>query len=254
MIYIQGMVVALLVIVGSVLLVVSGFTWAARRDVLERAGRIDALSLSPLDEVGEPRLAAVRGHALADEPLVDPVTDEPAAYYEARLVRTDGGEQVLKPLRGGETVVLEDRQARAEVRLPGAELDLPWEEREVAEREPSARMRRLLEDAGIAVPPPDRAARYAIVHRAIRPGDALTVVGTPSFEARAAGSRGYRGGAGALPRFEADGDLLIVTGQDLAAVQERERADVRAMSLMLRLAVVIGAGLVAVGAALVALS
>ncbi|MCZ7677802.1 MAG: hypothetical protein M5U28_03095 [Sandaracinaceae bacterium] len=115
-------------------------------------------------------------------------------------------------------------------------------------------MRRLLEESGVPVPPPERAARYAIVHRAVHPGDALTVVGTPSFEARAAGSRGFRGGAGALPRFEADGDLLIVTTQDLAAVQQRERADVRAMSVMLRVAVAIGAGLIAVGAALVAMS
>ncbi len=248
------MTVALLLIVGSVLLVVSGFTWAARRETLERARDIEALRLAHLDAVKEPQLAAVRGRVASEEPLVDPITDEPAAYYEARLVRTDGGERVLMALRGGETIALEDRQVRAAVRVPGAELDLPWEERELSEREPSPRMRRLLEESGVPVPDPDRAARYAIVHRAIRPGDELTVVGTPSFATRAPDASGYRGGAGATPSFEANGSMLLITTQPLDAVKARERTDVRAMSTMLRLAVVIGAILVGVGGVLVALS
>src|SRR5690606_38106920 len=121
------MVVALLVIVGSFLLVVSGFTWAARRDVLDRARDIEGLRLAAIDEVKEPRITAIRGRVVvAEEPLADPVTDAPAAYYEARLVRTDAGEKVLKALRGGEIVELEVGGGRAEVRVPGAELDLAW--------------------------------------------------------------------------------------------------------------------------------
>lgn len=247
------MTVALLLIVGSVLLVVSGFTWAARRETLERARDIDALRVVPLDEVKEPQIVSVRGRVAADETLVDPVTDEPAAYYEARLSRVDGGEKVLKALRGGETISIDDGQARAEVRVPGAELDLEWEELELSDRDPSPRMRRLLEENGVAVPDPDRAARYSIMHRAIRPGDVLTIVGTPSF-GRTTDKGGYRGGPGALPRFEANGAMLVITREELSAVQARERADVRAMSVMLRLAVAVGVILVGVGAVLVALA
>ncbi|HEY8431744.1 MAG TPA: hypothetical protein VIL20_25365 [Sandaracinaceae bacterium] len=248
------MAVAFLVIVGSLLLVVSGFTWVARRDVLDRARDIEGLTLLSLDQVKEPRLTAVRGSAVAAEPLVDPVTDRPAAYYEARLVRTAPSEKVLKVLRGGDVVTLEVGARQAEVRVTGAELDLPWEEREVSEHEPTPLLRRLLEESGVPVPAADRAARYAILHRAIRPGDVLTIVGTPRFGARAAAGAGYRGGPAPTPRFEADGATLLVTTQDLSAVKERERADVRAMGLMLRLAALLGAILVAVGAVLVALS
>jgi hypothetical protein len=92
------------------------------------------------------------------------------------------------------------------------------------------------------------------MHRAIQPGDLLTIVGTPSFEERTTVGSGYRGGAGALPRFEANGAMLLITSSELAVIQQRERADVRAMSLMLRLAVVVGAVLIGVGAVLVALA
>ena len=80
----------------------------------------------------------------------------------------------------------------------------------------------------LPVPATDRGARYMLFHRAIRVGDELTVVGTPSFEGRA------------LPRFEANGAMLIVTDGPLEALKERERADMRAMSVMLRIAVVVG--------------
>lgn len=242
-------------VVGSVLLVVSGFTWVVRRESLDRARAIEALRPTDVESLSEPRMVAVRARAAAlDEPLTDPVTDAPVVYYEARLARTDGGERALRTLGGGEAFALEGGSARAEVRLAGAELALPWEEREASDREPSPRMKALLEEAKLEVPAPDRSARYVIFHRAIGVGDELTVVGTPSFEgSKSTTQTGYRGGAGALPLFEANGAALIVTDGGLDALQERERGDMRAMSLMLRIAVAIGVIAVGVGATLVAL-
>ncbi len=228
-------------IVGSVLLVVSGFTWAARRELVARVGAVEALALSPLASLSEPRLVAIRGRAGAAQPLTDPITDEKVVFYEARLSRVDGGEKVLRTLRAGEVVPLEEGDARVEVVLTNAELALAWSEVEATEAEPSPKVLALLEAGNIDVPAPDRAARYAVFHRAIRPGDALTVVGTPALRGRE------------VPRFEAGEEGLVVSDGDLEALKERERADVRAMNAMLRIAVGIGVVLIAVGAGLFAL-
>lgn len=240
-------------VVGSVLLVVSGFTWVVRRESLDRARAIEALRPTGVESLSEPRMVAVRARAAAlDEPLTDPVTDEPVVFYEARLARTDGGERALRTLKAGEAFALEGQGARAEVQLAGAELALPWVEREASDGEPSERMKALLEAADLEVPAPDRRACYVIFHRAIRVGDELTVVGTPSFEGSTT-QAGYRGGARALPLFEANGAALTVTDGELETLQERERADMRAMRLMLRIAVAVGVIGVGVGATLIAL-
>lgn len=248
--------ITFLLVVGSVLLVVAGFTWVARREAVDRARAITGLSLTPLADVKASSLQAVRA-AVAREGLVhDPVIDEDVAFYEARLARVDGGERVLKALRGGDRAVIEDAGARAEVELEGAELDIGWEELDPTDGEPSPRMARLLRDAGVPVPEPDRAARYVLFHHAIRLSDRLTVVGTPRFDARgaqqASGQTAYRGGGGAHPTFSANG-LLIVTDADLSALAAREERDVAAMRTMLRIATGVGAVLVAVGVTLVAL-
>jgi len=220
--------ITLLLAVGSVLLVVSGFTWAARREALERARDVEALQPVGIATLSEARMVALHGRVVSDEPLTDPVTGERVVFFEARLVRVDGAEKELRVLRGGDALRLDQQGARVEVRLHAAELAIEWEELESSDRDPSPRMRALLEAGMLPVPATDRSARYVLFHRAIRVGDELTVVGTPSFEGRA------------LPRFEANGAMLIVTDGPLDALKERERADMRAMSVMLRIAVVVG--------------
>lgn len=238
----RSMWITLLLVVGSVLLVVSGFTWAARREALDRARDIERLSPIGIDTLSEPRMVAIRGRAGSDAALTDPVTEARVVFYEVRLARMDGGERVLRALRGGDSLRLEEDGARAEVRLEGAEIGVDWEELDASEREPSPRMKALLEAGGVAVPEPDRAARYVIFHRAIRVGDELTVVGTPSF------------GGEAPPVFEANGAMLIVTAGGLDALKQRERADMRAMSMMLRIAVAIGVIALGVAGALIAIA
>lgn len=232
--------ITLLLAVGSVLLVVSGFTWAARREALERARDVEALQPIGIATLSEPRMVAVHGRVASDEPLTDPVTGERVVFFEARLVRVDGAEKELRALRGGDALRLDQQGARVEVRLHAAELAIEWEELESSDRDPSPRMRALLEAGMLPVPATDRSARYMLFHRAIRVGDELTIVGTPSFEGRA------------LPRFEANGAMLIVTDGPLDALKERERADMRAMSVMLRIAVVVG--VITLGAAAVLLA
>lgn len=234
--------ITLFLAVGSVLLVVSGFTWAARREALERARDVEALEPTGIAALSEPRMVAVRGRAASDEPLTDPVTGERVVYFEARLARVDGGEKDLRVLRGGDALRLEQQGERAEVRLHAAELAIDWEELEPSDRDPSPRMRELLEAGAVPIPATDRSARYVIFHRAIRVGDELTVVGTPSFERRA------------LPTFEANGAMLIVTDGELDALKARERADMRAMSVMLRIAVAVGVIALAVAGVLVAIA
>ncbi len=234
--------ITLLLVVGSVLLVVSGFTWAARREALERARDLEALEPIGIASLSEPRMVAVRGRVVADEPLTDPVTGERVVFFEARLARVDGDEKALRVLRGGDVFRLDEQGERAEVRLHAAELAIEWEELESSDRDPSPRMRALLEAGGLPVPATDRSARYMLFHRAIRVGGELTVVGTPSFE------------AGALPTFEANGAMLIVTDGELDALKERERADMRAMSIMLRIAVVVGAIAIGTAGVLVAIA
>lgn len=233
--------ITFLLVVGSSLLVISGFTWAARREVLDRARGIEALRPIGIARLDEPRMVAVHGRVDADAPLTDPVTDEPVAFYEARIARVDGKEDVLRALEGGEQLRLDEGGARAQVRLEGAEIAIEWQELEPSEGEPSPRMKALLKEEGLAVPAPDADSRYVIFHRAIPIGSELTVVGTPSFD---------RGS----PLFEGNGALLIVTDAGLDALKTRERSEMRAMSLMLRIAVVVGIITIGVAGVLLALS
>lgn len=232
--------------VGSVLLVVAGFTWAARREVLERARAVRRLAPIPLDEVKAAELVAVRAKAAASEPLTDPVIGEGVAFYEARVTK-NGAE--LRSVREGDTIVLEDASGRAEVRLAGAELDLAWDDT-VESEELTPSMRALLK----TIPEPEKGAGYALAHRAIRIGQELTVVGVPRFDEKASTRSGYRGGAGALPRFDPANGVLIVATAELAEIQRREQGDTKAMSAMLRFATAIGVVLVGIGALLLALA
>lgn len=241
---------SIVLVVGSVLLVVSAFTWIARRDTVERARALDALRCLPIEDVRAGRLVALRAKALAREPLVDPVTRDRVAFHEARLARVDGPERVLRSFRGGDVFELEDGTGRVEVSLVDADLTLPWQELESAEREPSPRMRQLLEDAGFVVPAPERGARYALLHRAIRPGDELTVVGRPRFDEPLGSSAGERRDTPPVARFVAGEEGLVVTVGELASVQERERDDLAAMTRMVQIAALLGAMLVTLGAAL----
>jgi hypothetical protein len=238
--------------VGSVLLVVAGFTWAARREVLERARRVRSLAPTPLDEVKGKQLVAVRGTAAAEDPVQDPVLGESVAFFEARLTK-NGAE--VRTLREGNVIAIEDANARAEVRLESAELDLAWDDVEESDGM-SAKMRAVF---STNVPSPnapeaEQGAKYTLSHRAIRIGDPLTVVGTPRFDERGSTRDGYRGGAGTLPRFDAKLGVLIVSASDLAQIQHRELGDSRAMSTMLRLSVAIGAALVGIGAIMLAMA
>lgn len=242
--------IAIVLVVGSVLLVVTAFTWVARREAVEKARAMSALRYTPLEEVKERRLTAVRARAVAEEPLTDPVTREPVVFHEGRIARVDGGDKTLRSVRGGSIVALDDGTGRVEARIEGAELALPWQELEASDEEPSPRMRQLLEDAGLPVPARERGARYVIFHRAIQPGDTVTVVGRPRFVERSPSQAGYRGGTQALARFEADEDGLVITDGELATLQERERADLRAMNRMLQIAAMLGVMMVGLGAAL----
>jgi hypothetical protein len=222
-------------VVGSVLLVVSGFVWAARRETLDRAAAVENALLVPLGRIEPGRTIALSAKVAGDAGLRDPVSGDTVAFYEARVSRVDGGERVLREVRGGDAIALESDGARAEVRLAGAELSLAWKEIEQADGEPTPAMRELLTAGEREAITREGNARYALFHRAIRRGDRLTVVGTAEPE----GDRSV---------FDSTRGLLIVTDEELDVLKGRERADVRAMSRMLRAAVALGALLVAVGA------
>jgi hypothetical protein len=226
--------ITILVVVGSVLLVVSGFAWTARRDAVEVARRIGALRVAPIAEVDVGRLAAVKGTVRVSEPITDPVTEEKVAFYEARVTRTDGGETTLHEESRGRSIQLDDGSGTARVELVGTEIDLPMEAVERTDERPSATMRALLEAGEVEVPSEAPAARYVLSHRALRAGDALTVVGVARDE------------AGTLTFSPAAG-LLHVTAGSLSALQEREQVDVRSMSRMLAVAAAVGVVLLAVG-------
>lgn len=231
--------VTILLVIGSAVLVISGFTWAARREALDSARALEALGLSPIAAVTEPRVVAVRARVGADEPLIDPVTDEEVAFYEAKVLRIDRGEKVLRTLEGGQVLRFEEGDVVARVKLENAQLDVEWEEREESENEPSPRIKKLLKAAAMDVPKADPASRYAIVHRAIPIGAEVTVIGRPRFEQ-------------GTPFFDAENGELIVSFATLDALKARERAQMRSMSIMLRIAVVVGA--LTVGVALVLLA
>ncbi len=234
-------------VVGSVLLVVAGFAWVARRETLERARSIEALDLTPIDRATSGRLSAVRARVRVEELIADPVSGEKVGFYEARVARVDGGERTLRSMREGTRLGLEDESGRAELSLKNAELALAWKEVEHADGEPSPSMRKLLEAGEVEAPAPDRGARYVLFHRAIREGDTLTVVGV-------AGASGEKRGDRPRARFDANNGVLIVTDAPLEELKKSESADVRAMSHMLRIASAIGTVLVALSAVLLLLA
>ncbi len=232
------MAVTLLVAVGSVLLVISGFTWAARREELETVARVACLRETSLADAAPGELIAARGEVAAtSETLEDPTTGEAVVWLEARLVRRDRGEELWTRTEG-RALRLDDGSGRpATVELVGAEMGLAPEELEAADRAPSERMRALLASVEAEVPAEQPAARYAIERRAIRVGDAFTLVGVPVRE-------------GDSLRFTSR-DPLFLTPEPLDALQRRLEGDVRAMDRMLKAGLALGVALLLGGVALV---
>lgn len=225
--------VTILVVVGSVLLVVSGFAWAARRETLEQARAIAALDVSSIAALRPDRLQAVRGQVRPVTPVDDPVVGTPVAFFEARVFRTDGSGETLAQVRRGDTVRVTDAAGAVEVDLDGAELTLEMRELDHADREPSEKMRALLDEA----PEPHSRARYALSHRALEAGAEVTVIGVP------------RPSGDGMRFSPANGPLWVTTG-GLEALQRRELGDVRAMNRMLAVGAGVGVALLAVGGAL----
>ncbi len=224
------MAITLTIAVGSVLLVVCGFTWAARREEVAEVARILRLQIMTLDEVALGELCAVRATVTGPRSAQDPVLDEEVVYFEARVLRRDRAE-VLYARTAGETVRLEDGSERtAVVELVGAEVAVPTTELESADREPTPRMNALLRDGdeeGRSTPKKSSAARYTLEHRAIRVGDELTLVGVPT-----------RAEDGQL-RFTSR-HALFLTPEPLEALQARQRDDLRAMDRMLQIGLGLG--------------
>ena len=232
--------VTLALAVGSVLLVVSGFTWVARRDEVEAVERIGALSLVTLGDAATGELCAIRGVVKASDTVEDPVTGEPVVFYEARLLRSDRPD-VLYAKSGGRSLRLEDDSQRvAFVELKGAEIAIPPAELEQSDGAPSAKMAELLASIEKDAPRGQPSARYAIEHRAIGVGDQLTLVGVPR-----------RDDSDEL-RFDAK-DPLFLTPEPLEELQARQREDLRAMDAMLRIGVALGIASIVGGVALVLL-
>jgi hypothetical protein len=222
--------VTLLVVVGSVLLVVSGFVWTARRDALERARRIGRLAVGPIADARPGRLVAVRGRLRPVPPTTDPVTEREVAYYEARVLRLDGGERVLHEETRGRALELADESGSLVVELAGAEVDLPLEVAERTDGRPSATMRALLEAGEVEIPEEAPEARYVLEHRALEAGDELVAVGV------------LREGG-----LSTTAGLLYLSQGPLAGLQRREREAVQAMGRMLAVAAALGAALLVVG-------
>lgn len=231
--------VALPLIVGSLLLVICGFIWVARRDTMALAQQIAGLDTVPLDEIALHNMNAVRARVGKVPAIDDPVTDEPTVFYELRVERTDQGETLLHHREAG-LVTLADGHGRAEVMLAGAEIaGLELRELETSERTPSPKMAALLERFDIRVPTESNAARYALMHRAIRIGTDLTVVGVPRVR--------EKDGQKSLPRFTPSAGPLYVTPDELPVLQQRESADLKAMNLMLGIGAALGVAATAVG-------
>jgi len=234
--------VALPLIVGSLLLVVCGFIWVARRDTMELAKRIAGLDAVPLDEIALHNMNAVRARVGKVPAIDDPVTDEPTVFYELRVERVDQNETLLHQREAG-VVTLADGHGRAELMLAGAEIaGVELKELETSERVPSPKMARLLERFEVGVPSEKNGARYALMHRAIRIGTDLTVVGIPRVREK----DGQKG----LPRFTPSAGPLYVTPDTLPSLQERETGDLKAMNVMLGVGAGLGVAAMVVGLAL----
>jgi len=230
-------VVTLVVAVGSVLLVVCGFAWAARREEVAEVARLGRLELRSIEALTPGELGAVRG-TVVESPDVDadPLTDERVVWWEARVLRRDRGRELLSK-RHGEALRLDDGTGAVRVMLEGAEIAVALEEIEASERVPSERTAALLADAAIEVPDRDVDARYVVEHRRVAVGDELTLIGIP---------RESQDGL----RFTSRGPLYLTPGS-LEALQARQREDLRAMDTMLKLGAGLGVALIAVGIALV---
>ena len=224
------MAVTLTIAVGSVLLVVCGFTWVARREEVAEVARLLRLQLMTLDEIADGELCAVEAKVAGPAAVQDPVLEETVVYFEARVVRRDRGD-VLYARTGGEAVRLEDGSKRsALVELVGAEIAVPTVELEEADQEPSPRMRALLEiedPEGKRAHERSDAARYTLEHRAVRVGDTLTLVGVAT--------RGDDGEARFTSRHP-----LFLTPEPLEALQARQRDDLKAMDRMLQIGLALG--------------
>jgi len=221
------MAVTLTIAVGSVLLVICGFTWVARREEVAEVQRLLALTVRPIDDVTPGKLCAVRGRVAGPQKVQDPVTDEPVVHFETRVVRADRGGQLWAQSLG-DTVRLDDgSEDSAIAELVGAELGVPTDELERTDREPSARMRTLLAAASVEVPEPHASARYALEHRAIRVGDELTLVGVAK--------RGEDGRVHFTSKHP-----LFLTPDPLEALQDRQRSDLSAMDRMLQIGLALG--------------
>ncbi|MCA9609360.1 MAG: hypothetical protein KC619_27355 [Myxococcales bacterium] len=234
------MAVTLLVAVGSVLLVISGFTWAARREELESVQRIKQLRPTRLEDAAPGELTALRGRVGAGSDTVeDPTSGEAVVWLEARVVRRDRGEELWAKTEG-RTLRFEDGEdgeRTATVELVGAEIGLEPTELEASDRVPSETMKALLSSIEADVPPEQPTARYALERRALRVGDTLTLVGVPQREGEAL-------------RFTSRHPLYL-TPEPLEALQQRLCDDVLAMDRMLKIGLALGIALIAGGVVVV---
>jgi len=229
--------VTLALAVGSVLLVVCGFAWAARREETAIVLAVEGLRAQPLDEASPGVLFAARGRVSGGETVRDPIDDADVVFFEARLLRRDRG-QTLWSRTEGRTMQLDDGSARrVTIELVGAEIAIAPREVDTADRLPSERMKALLASVEAELPAEAPTARYAIEHRAVRVGDELTLVGVP------------RGEPGALRLTSRD--PLYLTPEPLEALQRRLRADLGALDVMLKVGLALGIALVLGGIALV---
>jgi len=231
------MVVTLVVAVGSVLLVVCGFAWAARREEIADVARLGKLELRSIEELSPGELGAVRG-TVVESPEVDadPLTDARVAWWEARVLRRDKGRELLSK-RQGEALRLDDGTGAARVVLEGAEIAVDFAEIEASSRAPTDKTAALLDASGVDVPDEDVDARYVVEHRCVAVGDELTLIGVP---------REAQDGL----QFTSKGPLYLTPGS-LAELQARQREDLRAMDTMLKLGAGLGVVLIAVGVVLV---
>lgn len=226
------------IVAGSVLWVICGFTWLARRETRERVEAIEALSPVPIADLRPGTLAAVEGWAVEDAP---DRLGEPMACSDVELVREDQGDEVLWRAESVRALqVRDDADDHLVVELAAAEIQLPWVEVERAAEAPSERMAALLQAADLDVPPTDTAARYVLRRRGLGPDAPVTVLGVPRV--------------GEAVVMTAASGLTVVTEDRLAVLQARERADLRALGRMLIGGALVGVVFLAVGALAIAFS
>ena len=237
--YARGVAVLFPIVAGSVLWVICGFVWLARRETVQRTLAIDRLKVLRIRDLSWGDLAAVQGDGVAAG--ADPLGDE-MAWSEVELAREGGGNAVLWRAEAEPRLVVEDPTGDTlTVEMTAAEIQLPWVVVELADDEPNELMTTSLERAGVDVPKPERGARFALRRRGLAPGDPVTVVGVPRL-----GSDG--------PVITPRAGICIVTSDSLSTLQEREHADMRALGCMLIGAAVVGVVFLAIGVLAIAFS